>query len=288
MLPANVAPRGEKDVDPLTDQHFIGRQFGTGLAVRIAPDGNHELEMEVVQPLDQLRGLRVMAFVPLVGAPAIFAPILPVLHDEIGGNAATAKLGGRVEQLLLARVTLAALPEAERPFRPERSPAGGGAVAGDDVVELGTVKDRVIDRLAEIGAERRVVGNRPAKELHVPPSTANGDRHGLVRRQGDFSDDGAGRPHIRDAGDLAAIDEDRDILGTIGVAHAQNTYSPASPVVKEPERREPGAAAWVVEVNCSVAVGPFAVSAGCAPDESVMGSPGRLKSVREAFVPSRP
>src|SRR5581483_412821 len=104
--------------------------------MRIAPDGDHEFHMLIVQTFHQLRRLRILGFVPLVTAPAVFAPVLPVLHDEIDGDLTLAKFRRRIEQLLLAGITLAALPEAVSPFRPERRLTRDGTVACDDVVEF--------------------------------------------------------------------------------------------------------------------------------------------------------
>ena len=93
--------------------------------------------------------------IEFVRSPFRSPPVKPVLHDIIDGDAALPIAGEHVEALSLRLITLAALPEAERPPRHHRRLSGEAAVASNDSIEVWPVDEVVIDAAGHLGPERR-------------------------------------------------------------------------------------------------------------------------------------
>src|SRR5579863_1037951 len=92
-----------------------------------------------------LCGIRVLTFVKPQRVPAILSPVLPILHQNVDRDPSLAKLGSRIENLLLARVTFAALPKSERPARQHRSGPGEFTVLGYDLGGLRSINEVVVN-----------------------------------------------------------------------------------------------------------------------------------------------
>ena len=60
--------------------------------------------------IHHLFGLRIILLVELHGAPAVFAPVLPVLHQCIDRNFSLPEFGRDIENFLLAVIPLPTLP----------------------------------------------------------------------------------------------------------------------------------------------------------------------------------
>ena len=88
--------------------------------VELRPDRDHEAAVHLVHISEHLLRIGIARCLEGVVAPRIEFPIVPVLHDVINGNVALAELTQRLHNLLLRLVALAALPEAQHPFRIER------------------------------------------------------------------------------------------------------------------------------------------------------------------------
>ena len=84
-----------------------------------------------------------------VGA-GVAGPVLPVLHDDIQGNSAPAKLSDDIEALLRGLIALARLPQAKGPERHHRGVAGDLAIAGDDAVDVRAVAEVIVDAVANV------------------------------------------------------------------------------------------------------------------------------------------
>src|SRR5258708_233259 len=100
--------------------------------------------------------------------PLVCLPIKPILDDVIDGNITRTKSFEDVETLLLRFVTLAALPKAKSPARHHRRLAANTAIAGDYLIDLGSINKVVVNTIADFGPERSVCarGRRLPEELH--------------------------------------------------------------------------------------------------------------------------
>ena len=58
-----------------------------------------------------------------------------------------------IEEFLLGLVAILALPKTVSPFAEQRGVSGELAVMADDVIELGTVKEVIIDRISDFGTQ---------------------------------------------------------------------------------------------------------------------------------------
>ncbi len=141
-------------------EHETGRvQFlvvGRG-GIELGPDRNHDLRMHVVHRLDHAVRIGEVLRVEIVRAPGILGPVRPIQHDVVQRQLALAVFGHCADQLVLALVTLAALPEAVGPFGQHRRLAGERAVAGNGLI-VGIGGDEVVvDHLAGFGPQRQVL-----------------------------------------------------------------------------------------------------------------------------------
>src|SRR5260370_41760374 len=93
--------------------------------------------------------LRVMAFAELHWIPAVFAPVLPVLHQCVDWNVSLPEFCRDVEDLLLTGIAFSTLPISVRPFGKQRRFASKLAVVGDDAVQLWSVKTVIVNCLAD-------------------------------------------------------------------------------------------------------------------------------------------
>ena len=137
---------------------------------------------------DHVRGIGIILQIPLVSAPAVVAPVLPVLHDEIHRNAVGAELARGGQHLRLAGIPFAALPETIRRLGKQRRVTGGLTIAGNNFIRGRTVEKVVVNRIADFGTERRRVAQRTGKDFCPflpPPEQIHGTRR--VRRQRQFS-----------------------------------------------------------------------------------------------------
>ena len=95
-----------------------------------------------------LRRFGIIVLIEFHCVPAVFAPVLPVLHHHIYRDLAFPELRGRIQNLLLTRVPFPALPESECPSGQHWNISGLFSVPRDHTVQVGTVNEVVIDRLA--------------------------------------------------------------------------------------------------------------------------------------------
>src|SRR5579872_5815579 len=107
-----------------------------------------------MQLIQHLFGVWVMVFVELHCAPAILAPVSPVLYQGIDGNLPLVEFGSSIQNFLLTVITLSTLPISIRPLRKQWRFAGEPPVIGYDAVQLWAVKEVVIDCPPDLGAER--------------------------------------------------------------------------------------------------------------------------------------
>src|SRR5450631_1461627 len=120
-------------------------------------------------------GLRIMILIELHGAPAVLAPVLPVLNQSVDWNFSLAKFGSGIENLLLAVISLSTLQVAVGPLWKQRRFACELTVFGHDAVQLGAVEEVVIDGLPHLGAERRGVLRCPDSQLNACWAAVRGD-----------------------------------------------------------------------------------------------------------------
>jgi len=96
--------------------------------------------------------------IEVVRAPGIFGPVGPVQHDVVDRQLAAAVLVQHAEQLILALVTLAALPEAVRPLGQHHRLAGEFAIAGDHLIGIATGDHVIVHHLPGFGPQREIGG----------------------------------------------------------------------------------------------------------------------------------
>ena len=119
--------------------------------IELAPDGDHEVSVAVVDRLDHRVRVGIPRRLELVIAPLVDRPVLPVLDDGVHRDGAPAELRDRLQDLVLRVVLVLRLPEAERPVGEHRRLTGEGAIAGDDPIDLGSVDEVVVDPFADLG-----------------------------------------------------------------------------------------------------------------------------------------
>ena len=85
-------------------------------------------------------------------------PPEPILHDVVDGDVQVAILASNAEDFILRLVTILALPEAVSPLAEHGSLPGEVAIAGDDLVEVRTVEEVVVDDVGDFRADVKIVG----------------------------------------------------------------------------------------------------------------------------------
>ena len=170
-----------------------------------------------VELRDHVRGIGIIPQIPLVSAPAVVSPVLPVLDDEIHGNLVRAKLTGRRQHLRLARITFPALPETIRRLGKQRRFARGLTVAGDDFIGGRAVKKVVINRIADLRTKRRRVAQRARKNFRVSSAAEQSHRASAVGRQCGLRAQRVSHPHVRDGGDGLSVDLNADEIAAISI-----------------------------------------------------------------------
>ena len=112
-----------------------------------------------------------------------FAPVLPVLHDDVDRNVAAAVFADHAGQFVEGLVAFPRLPEPESPFREHRRGAGQRTVAAHASGGIASVDEPVIDGVAHL--RREFEGVAPVAELRsrivVPQQAeaARGDQIGV-------------------------------------------------------------------------------------------------------------
>lgn len=85
--------------------------------------------------------------------PGFFAPVLPVLHDDVDRDVPAAVFADHAGQFVEALVAFARLPEPESPFRKHRRRAGQRTVAAHASCGIAPVDEPVIDGVAHLRRE---------------------------------------------------------------------------------------------------------------------------------------
>ena len=113
VLPVECGCIGVEEIDPVGAVDVVAAAaylFSEGgVDIYFRPYRQHELHIHGVELAGHGGGVGVAVFVELHGIPSIFAPILPVLHDDVEGYAALLKLACVVEQFGLGVVAFAAV-----------------------------------------------------------------------------------------------------------------------------------------------------------------------------------
>src|SRR6476620_1969094 len=93
-----------------------------------------------MQLIHHLFGLGIILLIELHRAPAVFAPVLPVLNQRIAWNFSLSEFGSDIENFLLAVIPLPTLQVTVGPLRKQRRLPGKLTVVGDDTIQLGAIK----------------------------------------------------------------------------------------------------------------------------------------------------
>ena len=125
--------------------------------IKFSPDRNHQVRVLVVNGFDPAAGIGEPRGIKLMRTPGVLAPVLPVLHDVVEGNGQPAEFVYHVKALLRRLVTLPRLPQAERPFRHQRSLSGQLSVAGNHAIHRRAINKIIIHASADFRPQRRVV-----------------------------------------------------------------------------------------------------------------------------------
>ena len=88
-------------------------------------------------------------------APLILNPIVPVLHNVVTGNLTFAELRQVLHYLILGLVTLATLPEAQRPLGIDRCLACQRAITTDDLVGILSCDEIIVHILGHLAPNRQ-------------------------------------------------------------------------------------------------------------------------------------
>src|SRR5262252_251764 len=119
------------------------------------PDRNHEVEILLVQPVDHALGIGIVL---VEDELALAIPPEPVLDDIVDGNMQLTIFRGHTENFILRLVAILALPETVRPLAEHRDLSGQLAIAGDDLVDFGTVEKVVVDDVGDLRTDIEVIG----------------------------------------------------------------------------------------------------------------------------------
>jgi hypothetical protein len=112
-----------------------------------------------MQRVDHFLGAGIPGLIEDHAAPVIVvAPVIPVLHDVIDGNAALAVLLRDAQQFVAGGVVLLALPVAIGPFAVQRRLAGKLPVTRDLLIDGGPVEEVIIDVIGDLGPEGGLAG----------------------------------------------------------------------------------------------------------------------------------
>ena len=164
VAPEDVARRGVVGVEDLVSgpRPFVEQRSGS---LQIAVHGRFGAESRphrhqqphavlLVQAGDGGPGVRVAHGVPLEGVPpGFFAPVLPVLHDDVDRDVPAAVFADHAGQFVETLVAFARLPEPESPFRKHRRRAGQRTVAAHASCGIAPVDEPVIDGVAHLRRE---------------------------------------------------------------------------------------------------------------------------------------
>src|SRR5579864_6785380 len=128
--------------------------------------------MELV---DSFFRARLVFLLELHCIPAVFSPILPILHQHIDRDFSFPNLGSCIENLLLAVITLSALPISVGPLRKQGRFTGKLPIFRNDLVQLRAIEKVVINGLTQFGPEGCRIKRRPHSQLN--PAGAASRRH---------------------------------------------------------------------------------------------------------------
>ena len=134
------------------------------LAVNFRPHAHHQSHVHAVQAVGhEFRG-GVVGLVEAHGVPAVLAPVLPVLHDDVHGQLLLAEAVGSLQYFFLRVETLAAVYVAQCPLRHQRSLARQLAVGGYDFVGR-AYEHRVVHGLRHGRLEHRLLVHLPVVDF---------------------------------------------------------------------------------------------------------------------------
>ena len=117
----------------------------------VRPHGDHEVEVITVQTLDHGFRIGIARFMEAVLPHGL--PPEPILHDVVHGYVEVAVFARNTQKFLLRPITVFALPKAISPFSKKRWRAGELTVCCNNLVELGTIEEVVVDQIRDIGTQ---------------------------------------------------------------------------------------------------------------------------------------
>ena len=86
MLPIGSSGIGIEEIHPVGTWNVIGIALHLlphiRTIVNLRPHTEHQTNIHRMKAIGQGFGIRIVSLVELHGVPAVFTPILPVLHDE--------------------------------------------------------------------------------------------------------------------------------------------------------------------------------------------------------------
>src|SRR5580692_8220861 len=98
-----------------------------------------------------LRRIWIIALVEPQCVPAVLSPVLPVLDQDVDRDLPFAKFGSRIQNLLLAGVALAALPETVCPTWQQRSSTGQIPILSNHLGRFRSIEKVVINAFTHLG-----------------------------------------------------------------------------------------------------------------------------------------
>ena len=162
VLPVGSGGIGVEEVNPVGTGNvvasFLHRLSHLRTLVYLGPHREHEPHVHLVQVLDELARVGIVVFVELHGIPAILAPPLPVLHDEVEGYLFGAETLGCLHDFVGGVEPLAAMDIAKCPLGHHGCRTCHLAISTDDFIGR-TDEHGVIDSMSHGRAQHSLVGH---------------------------------------------------------------------------------------------------------------------------------
>ena len=105
-----------------------------GVLINLRPDTHHQVHVHLMQAVGQCLGIGIVLFIELHGVPPIFAPILPVLNDDVNGKLLVAESSRRLENLIGRMEAFTTMNVSQRPLRHHRGFSCQVTERGDDLI----------------------------------------------------------------------------------------------------------------------------------------------------------
>ena len=175
-----------EDIDERTVEHISAllEILLLRIALRIGPDAHHQTSMQLVHGVGQSLRIGIIAGIHLHHAPAL-GPVVPVLHNHIDGNPATAELTHRLDDLGTAVVTLLRLDVAKQIARHHRRLSGERTHTVHDTIHRSSLHEIIIQSLGSLQFDESlavaVVKSHTATRI---------EKQAVARRGGDYGNHG--------------------------------------------------------------------------------------------------